>query len=84
MKIAVHIDELILHGFDPTSRAVIAAAVERALTQLLAERGLPPMLCRDGAIAQLNGGSLTVGAGARPEAIGDQLAQAIYGGLSRE
>jgi hypothetical protein len=41
-EIQVHIEELVLHGFDPRSRWSVADALESQLRGLLAERGLPP------------------------------------------
>lgn len=81
--IELHIEELILHGFAPGDRARIGAALEGELARLLAERGLPEGLAQGGTIDQLDGGSCEVARGAAPEAVGAQLAHAVYGGLSR-
>jgi hypothetical protein len=81
MNIELHIDELILHGFTSADRLAIGAAVEHALTQLLAERGLPPVLRQNGAVAQCDGGSFTVAATGGFEALGAQVARAIYEGF---
>lgn len=40
-EIELHIEELVLHGFDPHSRWSVADALENRLRGLLAERGLP-------------------------------------------
>jgi hypothetical protein len=40
-EIEVHIDELVLHGFDPQSRWAIGDAVESELRELLTQQGLP-------------------------------------------
>ena len=40
-EIEVHIEELVLHGFQPYDRWPIAAALEGELRGLLAECGLP-------------------------------------------
>ena len=37
----MHIEELVLHGFDPHSRWSVADALENQLRGLLVERGLP-------------------------------------------
>lgn len=81
--IELHIEELVLHGFDPADRAGLAAAVEQALGRLLAARGLPPGVAQTGALARLDGGSFTVAPGANAETMGAQVAQAIYGGLTQ-
>ena len=40
-EIEVHIEELVLHGFDPRARWTIGDALETELRGLLVERGLP-------------------------------------------
>ena len=82
--IEVHIDELILHGFPPADRHPIGGAVERELARLFAGQGLPRNLASGSAVGQLDGGAFNVAPGTTPEAIGVQIAQAIYSGLSDE
>ena len=79
----LHIEELVLHGFPPQDRYRIGSAVEAELAYLFTEEGVPPSLARGGEMACLNGGSFEVAPGSRAEAIGTQVAQAVYGGLSR-
>lgn len=79
--IEVHIETLVLHGFPPEQRHAIAAAVEAALAALVAERGVPPAWTGGGETPLLDGGQFEVAPAARPEAIGAQVAQAVYGGL---
>lgn len=81
MNIELCIDELALHGFDPAACAAIAAAAERALTQLLAARGVPTALLQESVVAQRDGGTFTIALFSSPEAIGTQVAQALYGAL---
>ncbi len=82
-SIKLQVDELVLHGFAPGDRQRISAAVERELERLLSERGLPANLQQGGDRPVLNGGSFAVRPNARPEAIGAQVARAIYGGFSK-
>ena len=81
--IDLHIEELVLHGFDPGDRYRIGAAVEAELARLLAERGVSPALARGGEMAALDGGSFDVAPGASPEGVGGRVAQAVHGGLSQ-
>jgi hypothetical protein len=83
VKIDLHIEELVLEGFRPTDRHRIGAAVESELARLLAERGLPPGLAQGADLPRLDVGSFTAKPGARPEAMGAQVAGAVYGGLKR-
>ena len=82
-SIELQIEELILHGFAPGDRHRIGAAVERELGRLLSEGGLPAALGQGGARPVLDGGSFHMKPQARPESVGAQVAQAIYGGFSR-
>ena len=83
MKIDLHIEELVLDGFRPSDRHRIGAAVERELARLLTERGLPARAGARGGPAGLDGGSFEAKPGARPEAVGRQVAGAVYGGLKK-
>ena len=40
-EIDVHIDELVLHGFEKRSQQTVAEALQGQLTALLAEQGIP-------------------------------------------
>ena len=83
MNVELQIDELILHGFDPRERQRIGAAVQQELTRLLGAQGVPQGLAQGGRFEQVNAGAFTVAPGMSAEAIGAQVAQAVYGGLSR-
>jgi len=80
-NIELHIEELVLHGFAPGDRHEIGAAVERELARLFAEQGVPASLANGGVIGCLNGGSFSVTRGSKPEVIGSQVAQSVYGGM---
>lgn len=82
-RIELHIEELVLHGFAPADRHRIGDAVQRELTRLLTEQGMPASLVQRGEMARLDGGAFEIARGSRSEAIGAQVAQAVYGGLSR-
>lgn len=81
--VELHIEELVLHGFPPQDRYRIGAAVEAELARLFAEQGVPPPLAQGGEMSHLDGGSFEVALGSRAEAIGSQVAEALYGGLNR-
>ncbi len=76
--IELHIEELVLHGFEPHQRRAIAQAVEEALSGLLAERGLPPGWAEGAQIDRLDAGQFEVMPAAPPAAIGSEVAQALY------
>jgi hypothetical protein len=80
--IEVQIDELVLHGFAADGRGV-AQAVERELTRLLAERGLPAAFSPGDAHAVLRGRGLELGARQSANSIGSSIAGAIHGAKKR-
>ena len=83
MNVRLHIEEVVLEGFPAGDRYRIAAAAEAELTRLFTDRGAPPGLASGGAVPALDGGSFDVAPDARPDRIGVQVEQAVYGGLSR-
>jgi len=82
-RIELHIEELVLYGFAPADRHHIGDAAQRELTRLLTEQGMPASLIQRGEIARLDSGAFQMAQGSKAEAIGDQVAQAVYRGLSR-
>ena len=81
-NIELHIEELVLHGFAPGDRYRIGEAMERELARLFVEQDTPPSLAREREVARVDGGAFEVKPGSGAEAIGAQVAQAVYGGLS--
>jgi hypothetical protein len=84
-RIELDIGELILRSLPAlpgAQRASVAAAIERELQRLLAERGLPSSLARGGYVPHIGIDNLQVAADATPDAIGAQIAQSMYGSLS--
>ena len=82
-SLEIHIDQLVLHGFAPGDRHHIRDAVQRELARVLTERGLPAALAHAAELNRLDAGSFVVSADGGPDAIGAQVAQAVYGGMGR-
>lgn len=82
-NLELNIEKLVLYGFVPADRARIGAAVQQELTRLLAERGVPLSLERGGAISHIDAGAFEMSSATKPDAIGIQIAQTIYGGLNQ-
>ena len=80
-NIELNIEELVLHGFSPGDRYRIGEAVEQELSRMLADKGVPESLERGWEVAGVDGGAIEVTQGSRAEAIGAQVARAVYGGL---
>jgi len=79
MKVELHIDELILEGVPGYQREQIAAAIQQALTALVAEHGLPLDWQPGASLAAL---TQQIQPGSQPEAIGQQVARAILEGMN--
>jgi hypothetical protein len=83
-NIEVHIEELVLHGFAPSDRNGIGGGLERKLSRLFVEEGLPPSLDRTQAILSLDSGAFEVAPELGVEVVGVEVAKAVYKGLQNE
>ena len=81
-SVEVQIEELVLHGFEASQRDRIGAAVEREISRLFTERGIPTSLVQSQEIPYAEAIAFRVTSNANPEDIGTQIAQAIYGGFT--
>ena len=77
-SVELHIEELVLHGFETRHSDSIARAAERELARLLVEHGVPSSLAGGGQVARLVGVGFEVVRGAKPEVIGTQVARTIH------
>jgi hypothetical protein len=82
-NVELHIGELVLHGFAPGDRYPIADAIERGLTSLFLEQGVSELLAPQVEVPLLDAGAFKVAVGSRAEIVGAQVAQTLYGTLSR-
>jgi hypothetical protein len=81
--IELHIDELVVNGFAPADRYAISDAVERELTRLLGEQGVPSSLRVEGATDEIKAAAFNATPNAKPPTIGRQIAEAVYQGFSQ-
>ena len=79
--IKLHINEVVLHGFEPADRAALGAALETELARLLAA-GDPASLTGANEAARIDGGAFDMPAHAAPEVTGTRLARAVYDGMT--
>jgi hypothetical protein len=79
----LHVEELVLDGFEPAQRYALGEAFESELGRLFAERGVPEGLTEDIEIAHLDGGAINLKPGASADEAGIQLARTIYGGFDK-
>jgi len=82
-SIELHIEELVLHGFPSGDRYAVGDAVGRQLAQLLGEQGVLSSLLSEGTTDEIRGASFNTPHNAKAHAIGRQIGQAVYQGLSQ-
>jgi hypothetical protein len=84
----LRIEELVLHGFERVDRHQVASAIERELARLLHDPAAHDRLGRRGASGgsagadRLDGGSFIVPHDATAQAVGMQIAQAVWRGMA--
>lgn len=85
MDIQVHIERLVVDEalIGNGDRDALQVAVTTELTQLLAAQGLGEAWRAGGAAPYVRGGTIQPTAGQDPARLGQQVAQAIYGGIGR-
>ncbi len=86
MHINLHIERLILEGLpiERSQAALVQAAVEAELSQLLASSGLSATLLAGGTLPRLSVPTIALRGTESPAQIGAQIAQAVYGGIGNE
>jgi hypothetical protein len=82
-RIELMIDELLLEGLGSEDRESIRADVERQLTRLFLEQGIPLSLIREAEIDHLEAGSISVDDTMGSNTIGTRIARTLYKGLVR-
>jgi hypothetical protein len=80
--IELYIDQLVLHGFARADRHRIGEAIRLELLRQIGESGLPATLTLQDHVSRLNAGTIEAQAGGKPEHIGVQVAQAVYGSVA--
>jgi hypothetical protein len=83
MRINVNIEQLVLHGFAPGDRMAIAAAVKRELAMQFAAEARAASLRRECDIPCIQGETFQVRPHSGADAVGTQIARAVYRGLRR-
>jgi len=81
-KIEVYIDQLVLHGFATSERYRIGEAIERELTRLFENYGVPQSLNPGSDIPRLDGGQFELTQSYEPNSVGNQVANQVYQGVS--
>lgn len=85
MNVNLHIERLVLDGITLSvrERALLGTAVSDELTRLISEGGLPAGLPASGIVPSVPAGAIQLGSDHNPARLGQQIAQAVYGGNGR-
>jgi hypothetical protein len=85
MNVNLHIEQLTLHGIDLPHhhRPLLQAAFETELSRLLAADGLTSGLLAGGAVPYMPTEDIRLAEMGNPVQLGQQIAQAVHGGISR-
>ena len=82
-RINLHIDRLVLRGFNHEDRQGIAEGLQQELARMFADPQAAQQLTASGDMPQLRIGNISIGHGAKPQYIGVQLARGIERGTKR-
>ena len=80
-RVVLHIDRLVLRGFDREDLAGIAEGLRAELGRLLATPQAAHALLAQRSVPRLKVASLRIAPGARASAVGEQTAQGIVRGI---
>lgn len=80
-RIILHIDRLVLKGYQHEDRQGIAAGLQQELAKLFAVPQAAQQLTTMGDISRLRAGNIRVGPGEKSQHVGSQVAQGIAKGM---
>jgi len=85
--VRLHIEELVLHSFDPHDRYAIAGAFQQELSRLLTEQlvnsEFSSALMQHSSNSRLDAGTFYAEQHAQPNLVGNQIAGAVHRGLMK-
>lgn len=84
-RVILHIERLVLDGLElgPGQGLKVQAAMEAELSRLLQEGGIASGIQRGGELSSIWTRPLQISDNASPQDLGSQLAQSVYGGISK-
>jgi hypothetical protein len=80
-RIVLHIDHLLLKGFQQADRHDIASGIQQELTRLYSEPHSASQLMQQGNAARLHIGNVSISHGANGQHTGKQIARGISKGI---
>jgi hypothetical protein len=81
MKVKLHIEELVLEGFDPRDRHRLRDAVEREIARLFAGGRASDFLKQHASIEHVNGETFHVAPASTERQIGARVARSVFRSL---
>ena len=75
--LVLHIDRLVLRGFEPRQRHAVAQGLQAELARQLAEPGAAQQWVSRGDVAHVAAGVVRIVPGAQPAAVGVQAARSV-------
>ena len=81
--IELHIEELVLDGLPGLDEGQLRAAVQQELARLPGQPEASQALARAGTATSVDGGAFETGLGTSTQAVGVQVAQSVYQGLTK-
>jgi len=76
-RVIVHIDSLVLRGFEHGDRHAIAAGLQQELTRLFADPRAARQLTTKGDVSRLRVGSININPALKPQGVGVAAARGI-------
>ena len=85
MNANIHIERLVLDGLSVPyhQQSLLQAAFEKELGRLLTANGLSNSLLSDGSVSHISASDIQLADESDPTELGEQIAQAVYGGVNR-
>ena len=80
-RIILHIDKLVLRGFNHEDRQGIAEGLQQELVRMFADPQAAQQLTANGDVSRLRIGSIRIGQNSKPQHVGSQVAQGIGKGM---
>ncbi len=80
-SVIIHIDGIVFEELSPFEARLAGQAFATELGKMFEIKGLPDFLARNTAVQTLSLEGFEIPPAARPQAIGRELARAVYGGL---
>jgi hypothetical protein len=82
-NIEINIEELVLEGFALFDKSNVANSLERELTRLMNEHGIPASLTKDSTVSLINAGMFRTNETTGSDSLCGQIANSIYARLGK-